>query len=648
MTELRILLVDDEEFYLRLFSDLLSERGYVIQTARSGEEAFSLLSRRRFDILITDLLMEGMDGLQLAEKVRESFPRVDVVVITQRDDVRLAVRAMKMGVFEYLVKPVDQEELLLTLDRLLERRHLIERQNKLMDESMEYLQAQTVYRHCLDLLSTLDLDNLCEAILRHMSSAIGAQGGILWLISPEEQPETGVVEKLNLAWYRGLIALEDVPSTVQLDKGMLAHAFERNIPFLANPAIVLQMQWSDRSGGLFVPLSVGTSPVGLVLVVDKLREDFSERDQNIAKTLAEFSAIAVRNSRRFQALERVGLRDQNVTIYNLTYFIDYAGKEIYKARRYGRSFSLAIGVIDQFDLLRQRLKAEVCSKITQHVAENIGRVIRDSDILAKVSEHEYYILLPETDGMGARMFIRRCQEAFQNDPLLLQMKQELSVHVTLGAGSYPADGDDFDQLLSACRDEMAKARLSLFRRMDLADKNFWSVVEVLAGNPGDDDLSLLQASGSSQRLEAEDGSSARGCFSGATVDGIEEQVSKLAVGPPAKKAILYSLGGDLGADLRPVERMMTTGAELARAFVLGKKSDEIRESVHSSVTRVFVDDEPVERSRIFLALNEQTAYAFIGRSAPSGNWRGFHTSDRVLVENLIAKLQDHYHLQRQY
>ena len=63
MSDVRILLVDDEAFYLQLFSDFLATRRYYVQTASSGEEALARLQKERFDILITDLLMEGMDGL---------------------------------------------------------------------------------------------------------------------------------------------------------------------------------------------------------------------------------------------------------------------------------------------------------------------------------------------------------------------------------------------------------------------------------------------------------------------------------------------------------------------------------------------------------------------------------------------------------
>jgi two-component system, cell cycle response regulator len=647
MTEVSVLLVDDEDFYLKLFSDILAGRRYRVETAHSGEEALTLLRREKFDILITDLLMDGMDGLVLTETVRTNYPWVDVIVITQRDDVRLAVRSMQMGVFEYLVKPVDRDELLLTMDRLLERRRLLDRQNKLLDESMQYLQAQTIYRRCLDILSTLDFENLCEMIMRHMIQATGAQGGLLWLTSPEDRAEADS-EKLNLAGYRGLVALEDFPTGITIREDSFLTSFRNGTPFFASPSLVLGNTGDRRDReALFIPLVVDDVPVGLLLLLDKLKEDFTERDQIIARTMAEFSAIALKNSRRFQALERVGLKDQGSTAYNLTYFIDYAGKEIYKARRYGRSFSLVVVMIDRFDFLQEHFKAEICNQMSRKLAESISRVVRDSDILAKVSDHEYYVLLPETDALGSQMFIRRSRETFWADPFISKMSRDYPVSVTLGSATFPIHGGDFDELLGVCREKMESARSSLYWRLRLGEKKFWDMVETLVGRPEDYEGSLESASSSFRVSEDAGGSSAHGLFDEALLQGIEEEVAGQAVDSPERKAILYDVGGVVGSEPSPVEKVLSR-AENARIFVLGRRGKGTMAADHPALTRVFLTEENMDHYRLLLVLSEKLAYAFLGARKAEGELYGFHTHDQFLVENLIAKLQEHYNFQRQY
>ena len=651
-SEIRILLVDDEEFYLRLFSDILASRRFYVRTAQSGEEALALLQQERFDILITDLLMKGMDGLELTERARELYSWLDIIVVTQRDDVRLAVRSMRMGVFEYLVKPVDRDELLLTLDRLLERRKLVDQQNKLLDESIQYFQAQTVYRRCLEILSTLDFENLCEMILRHMLQATGAQGGVVWLTSPEERPGPDGAERFNLTGYRGLINVEEFPSRITIGTGPWLDAVLAGVPFFANPSELGESTAGEpieptEGGSLFVPLLVEGVPLGVLALLDKLREDFTERDQNIARTMAEFTGIALKNSRRFQALERMGLRDQGSTAYNLTYFIDYAGKEIYKARRYGRSFSLVTVIIDRFEFLREHFKSEICSRMSRKLAESISRVVRDSDILARVSDHEYYLLLPETDSLGARMFVRRSQAAFSSDSFIAEMSRDYPISVTMGAATFPLNGQDFDQLLLACREEAEQTQRSLFRRLQLEQNGFWEVVAALVGQQSDYLGSLSEASELFRLAEESEAGSAHCVFDAESLDAVEEEICRQAVDVVDRRAVIYALGGAVGTTPRPLERVLE-GCEQARALLVGLKEEGNRPSESASVTRVFVDDERVENHRLFLVLGERLAYAFCGRRGSDDRLYGFHSCDQFLVESLIAKLQEHYNFQRVY
>lgn len=102
----RILVVDDEEGLREALAEKLRHSGHEVETAESAEEALSGLSRFEPDLIVTDLMMPGLSGLELLEKVQETVPSVDVVVMTGHEDMSSAVDAMKAGAFDYLVKPV--------------------------------------------------------------------------------------------------------------------------------------------------------------------------------------------------------------------------------------------------------------------------------------------------------------------------------------------------------------------------------------------------------------------------------------------------------------------------------------------------------------------------------------------------------------
>lgn len=102
----RILVVDDEEGLREALAEKLRHSGHEVETAESAEEALSGLTRFEPDLIVTDLMMSGLSGLDLLEKVRETLPSMSVVVMTGHEDMSSAVDAMKAGAFDYLVKPV--------------------------------------------------------------------------------------------------------------------------------------------------------------------------------------------------------------------------------------------------------------------------------------------------------------------------------------------------------------------------------------------------------------------------------------------------------------------------------------------------------------------------------------------------------------
>ncbi|HEX9869040.1 MAG TPA: response regulator, partial [Candidatus Tectomicrobia bacterium] len=120
----RILVVDDEEHMLALFESVLGKEGYQVICAASAEEALQQLHSVEFDLLISDLLLPGMDGVALLQQVRTTQPKLPYIMLTGHGTVRSAVAAMKEGASDYLTKPVDTDELKVVVEKALALRRL--------------------------------------------------------------------------------------------------------------------------------------------------------------------------------------------------------------------------------------------------------------------------------------------------------------------------------------------------------------------------------------------------------------------------------------------------------------------------------------------------------------------------------------------
>ena len=121
----RILVVDDDESLRRVMQMQLEEAGYEVLAVSQGQDALALMEDTTPSLVITDLKMPGMSGLDLLRKLREAYPETTVIMITAFGTVSTAVEAMKAGAYDYITKPVNYEQLMLVVNRAMERGQLI-------------------------------------------------------------------------------------------------------------------------------------------------------------------------------------------------------------------------------------------------------------------------------------------------------------------------------------------------------------------------------------------------------------------------------------------------------------------------------------------------------------------------------------------
>ena len=152
----RILVVDDEEIVLRSCLRILSGDEFQVETVQDGRQALQKVEENPYDVMILDIMMPNVDGLEVLRRVKETHPNVDVVMVTGLAQIDTAVKAMKLGAFDYIAKPFEPDELKLVVQRALERRRLLQENLNLKTEvSSKYRfeniiglspQMQAVYR----------------------------------------------------------------------------------------------------------------------------------------------------------------------------------------------------------------------------------------------------------------------------------------------------------------------------------------------------------------------------------------------------------------------------------------------------------------------------------------------------------------------
>jgi len=139
----KILVVDDEKLTLKNLKHVLTKEGYEVKAVDNGASALQLINDEEFDLVITDLKMESVSGLDILEKCKELHPDTEVIVITAYGSIDTAIQAMKLGAYHYITKPFRLDELRIVVKEALEKVR-IKKENRRLKEELERIRGDKV------------------------------------------------------------------------------------------------------------------------------------------------------------------------------------------------------------------------------------------------------------------------------------------------------------------------------------------------------------------------------------------------------------------------------------------------------------------------------------------------------------------------
>ncbi len=290
----RVLVADDEKVIREILSDFLTMESFVVRTVENGREAIEELEQRSYDLVITDLKMPQMGGIELLEEINRRGLDVLTVIMTGFGTVETAIEAMKKGAYDYILKPFKVEEVIHIVQRGLEKQ-------RLQQENIQLREALSIYTLSEAMTKTLSLDNVLDIIVGTSLKESRADAVALLLMnenthefettlrrSTTEQEEQDEPEDLSILkiieHYR-----EDRPV---LFHGTRASRFFNRVP-------------SGRQLVSFisVPLKIRLEIVGMLNIYSYSRgHKFSEGQRKMLSILADRASSAIDNARLYQNL----------------------------------------------------------------------------------------------------------------------------------------------------------------------------------------------------------------------------------------------------------------------------------------------------------------------------------------------------------
>ncbi len=145
MEQMKMMLVDDEERFLSTTQKLLSRKGYDVLTASSGTEALDLLRTHNIHVVILDVKMPGMDGIQTLNAIKRNYPLVEVIMLTGHGTIDSAVEGLQSGATDYLTKPTDVQD-------LIEKAEVAFSKRQVLEDKIRVAQSRTIGKSAREIL----------------------------------------------------------------------------------------------------------------------------------------------------------------------------------------------------------------------------------------------------------------------------------------------------------------------------------------------------------------------------------------------------------------------------------------------------------------------------------------------------------------
>ncbi|MGM0441518.1 MAG: response regulator [Elusimicrobiota bacterium] len=296
MSNPKILVVDDNRDARVGLEQYLSAENFEIESADSGEQAVELLKDNKYSIVLADLKMQDIDGIGVLEETKRLHPNTEVIIMTAYASVDTAVKAMKAGAYDYVSKPLNMEEILVLLERCLEKQNLVREVSGLK-------QIVNLYEVSQKLSTVIELDELLTRIIKLASDALNADGGSIMLYDSKKN-------ELEIKAAQGTFKKKVEGKRLQLGERFAGKAAILKKPLLSENEkdkkwFQSLQQFEDINSGMSVPMIVKGKLIGTVnLKRTALEEKFSEKDIKLLSIFAQQAAVAIENSYLFRNLEQ--------------------------------------------------------------------------------------------------------------------------------------------------------------------------------------------------------------------------------------------------------------------------------------------------------------------------------------------------------
>ncbi len=427
-----ILVVDDELFFRRLYAELLGEEGYEVETVASGDSAVNRLRQGGIDVVLTDLVMPEISGLDVLRQARGIDNPPEVILATSHASLETAIQALKSGARDYLIKPFDPEELRHLVRTCLEQRRLLD-ENTLLKGQIRLYQAGQ------NLASQMEINKLLPQAIETMSREIGKGRAFAFMQERNKPPR--------------IIGHQGDDSELQMQT--MGHALFSGLRDISGLRLMQKDElpakptWPHDLRTLCVfPLRFGKHLRGALFFYNLPGTDLPRPFpyENLL-FLAEQAASGFQNACRFQGTKDLIYIDDLTGLHNYRYLQTILDQEIRRAERFGLELSLVFMDLDRFKTINDSQGHLAGSRVLKEVADLLRQCVREVDLVFRYGGDEFTAVLIETGSHGSSVVSERIRSTIENHSFLADTPNPVHLTITVGQAVYPSNAVNKQSLI---------------------------------------------------------------------------------------------------------------------------------------------------------------------------------------------------------
>lgn len=447
-----ILIVDDEQTICTTLKKALV-KNYSVITTTQGSDALGLIDKHNFDVVVTDLKMPGVSGMEVLDYAKNKDEFTEVIVITGYATLDSATLAINQGVYSYMVKPLEMAEFVIQVEKAVASRLFHLRSLELMRQSddfapdvrMHVYEITSLYYFIRKLMLSLEITEIMRITLDEVNVRMGACLAVISVsfLGFEDlfvMPSNGEVEEEDAVAFIGRFDKQVIPDAVKTK--LVENTFL--------PVIYKGRQGAPPDLSDVVPLSVpmmvtdrvlGAMTVFLPTSVNPPahQNQFFYVFSSIVSSVVDHGYIALQARQQAKT-------DSLTGIANHRHFHETLDREIARANRRGGSFVLVLLDIDNFKQVNDTHGHQVGDAVLVDMTRRIMSIIRGGDVLARYGGEEFGLILPDTELPGARTLAERILITIATRPFVFSQR-EISYTVSIGltvyeGGMHSVDKDD--------------------------------------------------------------------------------------------------------------------------------------------------------------------------------------------------------------